>query len=66
MNSQELEALNQVKIYLGQSYDSKQVESLIIKYQGSIKKWIHEYLVTCSHLTPEDFADEIKQAELFR
>lgn len=40
MNSQELEALNQVKIYLGQSYDSKQVESLIIKYQGSIKRSI--------------------------
>ncbi|WP_347131449.1 hypothetical protein [Lactiplantibacillus plantarum] len=46
--------------------DCVSVQRLLSKYRVPLDKWVREYLVTGSHLTPEDFADEIQQAEEMR
>lgn len=40
--------------------------ALIERYQKPLEQWLSEYLQTGSHLTPQDFADEIQQAEIMK
>lgn len=56
--------LKDVKFWLTESgLDAVTADKLLLKYKDPLNNWMHEYLVTGSHLTPEDFADEIQQAE---
>lgn len=63
MDKKKLETINEVKLYLGKKYSNSQVETLIHKYRVPLSAWVSEYLFTGSHLTPEDFASQIEQAE---
>lgn len=44
-------------------FTKKESEKLLKKYKEPLDQWLNEYLVTGSHLTPEDFAYEIREAE---
>lgn len=59
--------INKVKNFLIQDgLTDIQAKELLNRSQPLLDEWVHEYLVTGSHLTPIDFADELLQAEEFR
>ena len=59
-----IKAINKVKFYLSQSgLSQKAINQTLNKYQTSLNLWFNEYLITGSHLTPENFANELIQCE---
>lgn len=43
--------------------DIKSVDFLLKEYSDLLDEWLNEYNLTGSHLTPENFADNILQAK---
>lgn len=48
---------------INRGLDIKSVDFLLKEYSDLLDEWLNEYNITGSHLTPENFADNILQAK---
>lgn len=48
---------------INRGLDIKSADFLLKEYSDLLDEWLNEYNITGSHLTPENFADNILQAK---